>query len=291
MTLSEQELEQVLTQTRHASGPSLASRRRVTEKLRLHLGEGQWPAPPRVPSPKSRTFGRLSFGLGGLAIGLAVGAGVGVNMERPERVLSSVQTRSPSASAGVEHGAPDSRLPPDDFKSRSGRARPAESSAPPAQSTLPASATAKRSRGTRPHALASERSIRASLRSSGQKPPALADPPAIASALPTQDHFRQALLRLQASQRARQRGDAERALRELEQLDSNVPPSVLEEERVMARILALCESSDVEQASALARRAFGNTPRSIYALRLRDTCVTEAPPRELIEEMRRRVRK
>ncbi|MCS6799557.1 MAG: hypothetical protein NZ898_13720 [Myxococcota bacterium] len=68
------------------------------------------------------------------------------------------------------------------------------------------------------------------------------------------------------------------ALAELDALDREVGPGLLDEERLALRVLALAESGRGEQARALARRYFASFPQGAHAERIAQELGLERPP-------------
>jgi hypothetical protein len=80
-------------------------------------------------------------------------------------------------------------------------------------------------------------------------------------------------------------GEHRRALAALDELDARVPLSVLQDEREVARTLALCDAGQERAASELAARMIQRAPDSAYALSLRESC---AGREQLLQQMRER---
>ena len=92
----------------------------------------------------------------------------------------------------------------------------------------------------------------------------------------TGPEFLEAVRWLRRAQRAVRRGEGALALGLLEQLDERFPPELLGEERRATRVLGLCGTGEDERARALARELLAQSPRSIYAERLRSSCAAPA---------------
>jgi hypothetical protein len=88
--------------------------------------------------------------------------------------------------------------------------------------------------------------------------------------------FLDAVRLLRRAQRALRAGDAAVGSSLLDQLDERFPPEVLQEERQATRVLGFCASGESERAEALARELLGQSPRSIYARRMHQSCVGQA---------------
>jgi hypothetical protein len=97
------------------------------------------------------------------------------------------------------------------------------------------------------------------------------------------DSLRFALEQLRKAQLLLRASEPKRALAVLDGLDARVAVSVLEEEREVTRLLALCDAGEVAKASALARRFRERVPDSAYAVSVRESCVGKAA---LLDEMR-----
>ncbi len=77
---------------------------------------------------------------------------------------------------------------------------------------------------------------------------------------------------IRRAQRALQAGDAETALRQLDQHASRFAGGVLAEEREAARVVALCQAGRAEQSRALARRFVRERPSSPHRARVLGAC-------------------
>jgi hypothetical protein len=99
------------------------------------------------------------------------------------------------------------------------------------------------------------------------------------------DSLRFALEQLRKAQLFLRASEPGRALEALDLLDARVTESVLQEERLVTRTLALCDAGDVAKASALAQRFLERSPDSAYAVSLRESCAGKAA---LLEQMRER---
>jgi hypothetical protein len=87
--------------------------------------------------------------------------------------------------------------------------------------------------------------------------------------------FRAVLDHLRRAERAERGGMPELALSLLDEIDRGAAPSILREERLLTRVLALCDHGDVRHARLRARELGHTTDDSIYASRLRASCVSE----------------
>jgi hypothetical protein len=99
------------------------------------------------------------------------------------------------------------------------------------------------------------------------------------------ESLRLVLEQLRKAQLFSRAGEHRRALAALDELDARVPLEVLQDEREVARTLALCDAGQEHAASALAARLIQRAPDSAYALSLRESCAGRA---ELLEQMRDR---
>lgn len=97
--------------------------------------------------------------------------------------------------------------------------------------------------------------------------------------------LRLVLEQLRKAQLFSRAGEHRRALAALDELDARVPLSVLQDEREVARTLALCDAGQRQAASQLAARLIERAPDSAYALSLRESC---AGQHDLLEQMRER---
>ena len=59
----------------------------------------------------------------------------------------------------------------------------------------------------------------------------------------------------------------------LDELDERFPPQLLEEERLATRALGWCALGERGRAESAARKLLADSPRSIYAERLEQSCV------------------
>jgi hypothetical protein len=84
--------------------------------------------------------------------------------------------------------------------------------------------------------------------------------------------LREAIEQLQRAQTALRRGEALEALELVSQLDQSSPHSLLREERLATRALALCEMGDVSSAREVLLELEGDQAQSIYRARLEAGC-------------------
>lgn len=89
--------------------------------------------------------------------------------------------------------------------------------------------------------------------------------------------FRQVLEQLRRARRSLEGGQATLTLLLLDELDRGAG-ELLREEREATRVLALCAAGEVAAARRAAAQLSDASPRSIYAMRLGESCV--APENE-----------
>ena len=105
------------------------------------------------------------------------------------------------------------------------------------------------------------------------KPRAL--PAASSSALapaPADDPLHAEIRELRAAQQALRAGEGTRVLALLNQQDTTFSGGTLQEERAAARVLALCQLGQVDEARALAQRFERRWPKSSLLARLKNSC-------------------
>lgn len=81
---------------------------------------------------------------------------------------------------------------------------------------------------------------------------------------------------LQRARRALNAENGRLALGIVEELDERFPNGVLVEERKATRILSLCQLERVGEAQRAAREFLERYPGSVYAERIRESCVNES---------------
>ncbi len=243
----------VLEGARKELAPSASDRMRIRSHL---LGNTAWfqPAPVR----RSLFRGLTRSWRGGLAMGFAVGAllgfgvshGVSVALQRtsalaaPAQDLAAAPLAAPAEMAA--NSAQASRAPvesaaavePVEFDKRAEAARHPEGGA----TRRPAA------RG------AQERGERNKAEESGST-------------------LAQELALLQRARRALNRNDAQLALGIVQSLDERFPDGVLMEERSATRILSLCQLGRNDEAAEQGHHFLLAHPRSVYAERVRHSCV------------------
>lgn len=85
------------------------------------------------------------------------------------------------------------------------------------------------------------------------------------------------LVLMRSAQQALKRGDGATALAELDALAAKHPDGVLREERLAARVLALCAAGRVDEARAAGRRFLDEMPGSVQGDRVRASCAFASP--------------
>ncbi|HEU4578317.1 MAG TPA: hypothetical protein VFS67_08685 [Polyangiaceae bacterium] len=258
MTDLEQLERAVLDGARKELSPSASDRMRIRSHL---LGNPAWfqPAPVRRSFLRSRAVFRSLTGSwrGGLALGFAVGAllgfGVshGVSLALQDRASGQVAASQPVASAAgdpSETAAPE-QLPAALTAPREAAAEVAEPEAPeaePVELDKPADASRRAQAARKAHA-----------RAARERGSTLA----------------QELALLQRARRALNRNDALLALGIVQSLDERFPDGVLMEERAATRILSLCQLGRSAEAGEQGQHFLLAHPRSVYAERVRHSCV------------------
>jgi hypothetical protein len=248
------DMESVLGRAGAAAEPAEVRLDQVFERVQLELeGLGSpRPAPARKSFPgahASRLAARVRF-LGWGALTASVGFWFGTQYARPVLEPSAVpQTDALVVSTPNQQQLPLGASPPtallDDAPSGHD-ARATDRVAPEPASELPRAASAR---------LASPR-----LRHRAQQ------------AEPRLD-FRAVLDHLRRAERAERGGMPELALSLLDDIDRGATPSILREERLLTRVLALCDQGDTLHARLRARELGHTTDDSIYASRLRASCI------------------
>lgn len=159
---------------------------------------------------------------------------------------------------------------------------------PPVEQSTPASAPAGRlpEAATLPAAV----STPAVSVAPGPLPPAALPPPlgsdtpssaplGAASPPASDPRFLEAVRLVQRAQRAVESGAASTALSLLDELDARFPAALLNEERLAARVLALCASGAVARAKRVAAELGARNSSSIYAARIAQSCAGSAASR------------
>jgi hypothetical protein len=279
------EMESVLRRARAATEPSQGRVSRLLEGVQLELAgvgladtDGLRPAPRRVPAPHpaslvpkaSRIGAQLRFASWG-ALTAAAGFWFGIQYARGtlpfERAPSVPTLQAPTP-------VPEEPI----------RRAPAEQEPAPAAFPATTPSVAERVRGQSSASL--DEGTRAAVRSSAAS--AVDNAHAERHTIPRhrqgvrppeQLSFRQVLDRLRRAERAERNGAPELALALLDEIDQGAARTVLREERLLTRVLALCDQGDVARARQRARELAGAQNDSIYASRLRESCAaTEGEP-------------
>jgi hypothetical protein len=270
------ELERVLGAARALAEPEQGSRERVAAALRLALspsqhsnvmrpGEGSGhdahpgrdvraPAPPAAPQPRAVRAPMPWLLLGGALLGaLGFWLGHGVGRAAGLREALSVQAAAAEA-ARLEPAAHEpSRL---ELTERSPSSR--EQPAAERQRAAPQIGELEARGPSSPRAAAAKSNARSTLR-----PP---EPELDAMS------FRQVLDQLRRARQQLDNGQATLSLLLLSELDRGAG-DILREERELTRVLALCAVGQHEAARRSAALLSSESPRSIYAMRLSNTCV------------------
>jgi outer membrane lipoprotein YfiO len=243
-----------------AARPPAAARDRMSAALAAQLGVaviGAPPAPPPVAAPPVAPTPLASVAAAGaMAKAVVIGAVLGVLTVGGAAVwptaslpLSRTTEASPSSLArAVENVAPSPIV----------EAAPASTFAaiaPP----LPDPPRAAAPLAPRPRA-ASSTAIEVVAANDAPSSP----PKAISIGEET------ALLR--EAQRSLKQGDGARAMAVLDDLAARHPAGVLREERLAARVFALCAEGKTDQAREAARRFLAEMPTSVQADRVRASC-------------------
>jgi hypothetical protein len=300
------ELDGVLAAARSVAEPALENRDRVAVRLRLALdpsfassivereshesaapGSGAHPSAPasahvrasspdRSAAPHAARQSPYRLLFGGAVIG-ALGFWLGHDLGRAAGFRDALLARTSiglaqPASADPANMPPVNLEPADVEPSRlssPASARPPESPAHPARSLEPTAPLPEAHARMLPATSTQVPSAPASSRSGrGQR--------AASPARPARDHdamsFRQVLEQLRRARRSLEGGQATLALLLLDELDRGAG-ELLREEREATRVLALCAAGEVAAARRAAEQLSDASPRSIYAMRLGESCV------------------
>jgi hypothetical protein len=258
MTSRDDTLDGALRQLRDASNPSADDRARTLTAVR---GLGSPPVTPRTEPPVHATGARATskpWAAWGLALGLvAFTAGFGLgrgSVGGAAPVLAPVPAPSAPAVPGVENV-------------------PVIAAAPATVESTPETHPEPRLPLVEPPARARTRPSRPRPRASPS--PVLGEPATTTLGLA------EALRMLHRAERAIYSNKAAWAISLLDELDERAPATLLHEERIATRVLALCADGQVETAEQLAARARREAPGSIYGALLLRACDTRgegAPP-------------
>ncbi len=264
-----------LVEAARDAGPTAADRARVRGALALRLvpppspPSASPPSSPSPPSPPSPAGAMAGAGAKLVAVGAVIGvtafgSGVLVGSRRPATELARhgidvhAMTSTRAAVRWVER--PESAAPAP-LPSAPPRPEPLAAAAPDARPLLP----------------------RVTARSPDHEgAPAAATPPAVpapappavetaAPALETSSLLEETEL-LRKAQLSLGAGDARAALARLDELGARHPDGLLREERLAARIVALCAAGRSAEARRDAGRFLAEAPRSIHAARVRASC-------------------
>lgn len=243
-----QELErEVLRTVREQMAPSASDRMRNQAAFLAQLTES-------VPSPPTgqATGGLRGSGVGlsvGLLIGGMVGFGVGTSVR---------ETATPPAVAVVRHSSPEVVTAP-----------------PVAKISVPSALkpSAPKPKEVPPLRVVQEFSVERAVAPVTRKRTTVPRP-ARARSPSSRSSLAEELAMLQRARRALNRENGNLALGLVEELDERFPRGVLIEERRATRVLALCQLKRVEDAMRFGRRFLTEHPRSVYADRVRSSCVS-----------------
>jgi hypothetical protein len=260
-----------------ALAPSDKARLRaeLTAKLALGLPAEAPRAAPPSPPPASGVSAGLVTGKQ-IAAGALIGvvAFLGGFLTGKTRIDAPAAPLSVSASPTSTPLATPSALAPKDeptIPSAHIEARRAAEIVRPVASAVPKAPSLAPPRAADPIAIASaeELSAAAAPTASPGEPTVLSGSAAPPSA---QNTLAAEMALLRASQSAVLGGDPARALARLDDLAARYPDGQLREERMAARVLALCAAGRTEEARAEAERLFRAAPRSLHAERVRSSC-------------------
>jgi hypothetical protein len=206
----------------------------------------------------------------------AVGIGAGVISSRPSGPAITATERPTALEAKARQPVADeSRSPPP------APVTAAEESAAPSTSPLAEPAGEASSSDPPANARRAESAAKGKPSSPRAQIPAVrpAAPPALAVAPPlggvSPSHassLMEETALLREAQEALKEGDAAKSLAAVDALAARHPQGMLREERLAARVLALCASGRVEEARAEGQRFVAEMPRSIQAERVRASC-------------------
>ena len=89
---------------------------------------------------------------------------------------------------------------------------------------------------------------------------------------PNRSRLDEEVLLLRRAQRSLRDGYPDESLEILDRMDTEIAGGVLQEEREVARVLALCKSGDKSQAKRAAERFLAAHPGSVHRARIRASC-------------------
>jgi hypothetical protein len=295
------DVQLTLELARVAREPSHADKERVLEALQVRLGDmpslssaGEITTGVRVVVPRlknapvdARTarFVRslvtsnaaahvvwVGIAMGGL--GFWLGARVNDPSEVPSAAPRGAMAASPGVMAAPRAEATDSspipiastehRAPLAPASVRAVEPTPIPPAGAPAAGAPASAIAAPSSRVMPPEATRRQQRSMPARRSEGVK--------ASAPALDPNARFLEAVRLLSRAQRALDGGEPRLALVLLEEIDERVPLELLREEREAARVIALCQSGDVERARRVGFELAERSPSSIYAARIARSC-------------------
>jgi hypothetical protein len=198
------------------------------------------------------------------AVGVLIGFGLG---RHASDAASAVQAAAPEGGVDRDANAPGAAR--DDMGSSAAPAARAET--PTVVSELESSAAAREQMAARGALTGADRArqtapSRAKVGRSSGRP----------DAMPTKPVDRSFFVALRLIERARHALDVGQPMLAqslLDELDERFPPHLLEEERLATRALGWCALGERGRAESAARRLLADSPRSIYAERLEQSCV------------------
>jgi hypothetical protein len=284
-------LDRVLEQAGSDAAPEPGWRNVVQERLRQTLAAG---AAGAVNPAGSAGFARSAGFAGVASSGVRATAAPGVWVRHGSKLIilaagvaiGFVWGRAPSWRGEPQSGAGSPRFTAPEPPALLPAALPAEPSLPAPGATRVSGDPAPER--VLPHAAETPRL--ASGTSAAPRPEARAHGPrprahAAGEAPRSAESLRLVLEQLRKAQLFSRAGEHRRALAALDELDARVPLSVLQDEREVARTLALCDAGQERAASELAARMIQRAPDSAYALSLRESC---AGREQLLQQMRER---
>ncbi|WP_437546153.1 hypothetical protein WME97_41505 [Sorangium sp. So ce367] len=261
--------------------PSDKARLRAALAGKLAVGAPQEPSGEAPPSPLAGSGAR-----GGVLAGKAAGGVLSGKMLAAGALIGAVAFAGgfftgratvdvpPPASAAPPASAPaappPAMTPPEVAPPEVAppAAAPVDAPAPTAAPPPPREARAVAPAPPRPLDPSAEDAARASSTGDGERGPAR--PRGGQPARPSTLAAEMALLR--EAQDAVRDGDPSAALDRLDDLGARFPEGQLREERMAARVLALCAAGRAPEARAEAERLLGEAPGSVHAGRVRASC-------------------
>ncbi|WP_437991011.1 hypothetical protein [Sorangium sp. So ce145] len=256
--------------------PSDKARLRAALAGKLAVGAPQEPSGEAPTSPPPPLAGS---GEGGVLSGNAAGGVLSGKVIAAGALIGAVAFAGGffTGRATVDVPPPASAAPPASAPAVTPRAAPPPAVTPPAAAPVAApapiaapsrAARAVASAPPRPLDLGAEDAARAPSTGGGEREPAR--PRGGQPATPSTLAAEMALLR--EAQDAVRDGDPSAALDRLDDLGARFPEGQLREERMAARVLALCAAGRAPEARAEAERLLGEAPGSVHMGRVRASC-------------------